>query len=352
MQQQYPSNDYQQQQQQQQQYMNAPPPQIRSQSLPEFHPPSHFENVPPHMQHQMPSVRMAQQDPSQMQYQQPSHLQPQQQQYQPQSSYPLQSPPSYALQPSPLQALHQPLSYPLQSSPQFNQQQGGNGAGGMIAAPPGLSQGGGLQQNSNSPPFNSSKPQSMSLQQQQQMKEIKQIAGAGNVDDYNRPSQSRMPAPPQPRRAQSLGESLAPPSHEAVSVSLSRSGAQRGDLSRFAAGPPNLETKGFVARCCVEARRGGRQAQGGGTSSVLARMGSGGPRGSESGVGSAFFPVSNPYGQLHSSPELPDSSASPAPYQKPSPLSTTPSLSQNTTPLGSPLRQPRPKMAQPILPPK
>ena len=354
--QQYQSNEYQQppSQQPQPQYMQAPPPQIRSQSLPEFHQPSHFENIPPHMQHQMPSVRLTQQDPPTYQ-QNTSHLQTQQQQsqFQPQSSYPLHSPPSYALQPSPLQALHQPLNYPLQSSPQYNQQQQqSGGGGGMIAAPPGLSQGSGLQPNSNSPPFNASKQQSSSLQQQ--MKDIK-IAGAGNVDDYNRSSlssQSRMPAPPQPRRTQSLGEPLPPPSHEAVSVSLSKAGG-RADLSRFAAGPPNLETKGFVARCCAEARRGGRHGVGGGTSSVLARMGSGGQRGSENGAASsAFFPVSNPYGGLNSSPELPESSPSPALSQKLSPLNTTPSLSQNSTPLASPLRQPRPKMAQPILPPK
>ena len=161
------------------------------------------------------------------------------------------------------------------------------------------------------------------------------------------PARAPLSQPPYPRRTQSLGDPNNPStSQEAVHVSLSRVG--RADVSRFSAGPPNPESKGFGARCCTEALRGrahGTHAN----SSVLSRMASStGRRGSK--TDSTYIPLSNPYGQLQSSPDLPNEAESDLPASHSN--LTSPNQSKQSTPGTSPIKQPRARMASPLLPPK
>jgi hypothetical protein len=308
----------QQQQQQQLSYMSSQPLQSRSQSQPEYS---------PHAQMQQQGGGGAGERGfygGGGDYQDHSHyLHPSP----PSSIYPLQSSPQHTL-PSPQGAMQ---AAQLQAFPHASPPPG-------LAAPPGFQKG-------QAPPPSSSDSYSRSSNPpytQDQRGSISRGEPMGSPQSGPPGGQggSKVPPPPFPRRTQSLGDTSnfsSPPSHEAVSVSLSRAG--RADVSRFSAGPPNQESRGFVARCCTEARRGRGSA-----SSVLSR-GGGGRRGSKS---DAFIPLSNPYGNLQSSPELPE----PA-WSKPSPVSTTtPFLSNSSTPLGSPIKQPRARMPTPLLPPK
>lgn len=203
---------------------------------------------------------------------------------------------------------------------------------------------------------------------------------AANGSSYSS-SMPRVSAPPYPRRSYSLGETVTGPastqqpqpiSHEAVSVSLVRTrssnassneagGAAAVNVTRFSAGPPTQESRGFVARCCTEAKRGGGRGGAHAGSSVLTRASVSAGRSSISTAAASSNADFNPYQLLRTSPELPESAASPSPshsananQMKPSPVAVSSSSSASGgTPCASPTRSNvRARITTPILPPQ